>query len=55
MMDEDWLWPRAMTPTRQAKLLCEIRHLMPPVIYATTADGVGICTRASPVPFHARL
>lgn len=43
MMDEDWLWPRAMTPTRQAKLLCEIRHLMPPVIYATTADGVVIC------------
>ena len=30
-------------PTRQAKLLCEIRHLMPPVIYATTADGVVIC------------
>lgn len=43
MMDEDWLWLRAMTPTRQAKLLCEIRHLMPPVIYATTADGVVIC------------
>lgn len=30
LLDEDWLWPLAMAPTKQAKLLCEIRHLMPP-------------------------
>lgn len=34
MLDEDWLWPRAMTPTKQAKLLCEIRRLMPPVVFS---------------------
>ena len=43
LLDEDWLWPRAMAPTKQAKLLCEIRSLMPPAVYATTADGVVIC------------
>lgn len=43
MLDEDWLWPVRMTPTRQAQLLCEIRSLMPPVVYATTADGVVVC------------
>lgn len=43
MLDEDWLWPRAMTPTKQAKLLCEIRRLMPPVVYTTTEDGTVIC------------
>lgn len=43
MLDEDWLWPRAMTPAKQAKMLCDIRYLMPPVVYATTADGVVIC------------
>ena len=43
MFDEDWLWPRAMTPTKQAKLLCEIRRLMPPVVYTTAEDGTVIC------------
>lgn len=43
MLDEDWLWPRAMTPTKQAKLLCEIRRLMPPVVYTTAEDGTVIC------------
>ena len=40
MLDEDWLWPRAMTPTKQ---LCEIRRLMPPVVYTTAEDGTVIC------------
>lgn len=43
MLDEDWLWPCAMTPTKQAKLLCEIRRLMPPVVYTTAEDGTVIC------------
>lgn len=43
MLDEDWLWPRAMTPTKQAKLLCEIRRLMPPVVYTIAEDGTVIC------------
>ncbi|MGN0707402.1 MAG: hypothetical protein ACI4JC_05320 [Faecalibacterium sp.] len=43
LLDEDWLWPSPMAQTRQTKLLCEIRHLMPPVVYATTTDGVVIC------------
>lgn len=43
MLDEDWLWPRAMTPAKQAKLLCEIRRLMPPVVYTTAEDGTVIC------------
>lgn len=43
LLDEDWLWPLAMAPTKQAKLLCEIRSLMPPVVYATTADGMVVC------------
>lgn len=43
MLDEDWLWPRATSPARQTKLLCEIRKRMPPVVYATAADGTVIC------------
>ena len=43
LLDEDWLWPRAMNPDKQAKLLCEICKLMPPVVYATSADGVVLC------------
>ena len=43
LLDEDWLWPKATTPAKQASLLCEIRKLMPPVVYATSADGVVIC------------
>lgn len=39
LLDEDWLWPKATTPAKQASLLCEIRKLMPPVVYATSADG----------------
>ena len=42
-MDEDWLWPKATNPTKQAKLLCDIRKLMPPVVYATSSDGVVVC------------
>ena len=48
MLDEDWLWPRAMTPTKQAKLLCEIRRLMPPVVYTTAEDGTVICRTGCP-------
>ena len=41
MLDEDWLWPRTMTPTKQAKLLCEIRRLMVPCTHHThVASGV---------------
>lgn len=43
LLDEDWLWPKATAPAKQASLLCEIRKLMPPVVYATSADGVVIC------------
>ena len=43
LLDEDWLWPKPTTPAKQASLLCEIRKLMPPVVYATSADGVVIC------------
>lgn len=43
MLDEDWLWPRAMTPAKQAKMLCEIRKLMPLVVYTTAEDGTVIC------------
>ena len=43
LVDEDWLWPKATTPAKQASLLCEIRKLMPPVVYATSADGVVVC------------
>lgn len=43
LLDEDWLWPKATTPAKQASLLCEIRKLMPPVVYATSADGVVVC------------
>ena len=32
-------WPDA----KQAKLLCEIRRLMPPVVYTTAEDGTVIC------------
>lgn len=32
-------WPNA----KQAKLLCEIRRLMPPVVYTTAEDGTVIC------------
>ena len=32
LLDEDWLWPKATTPAKQASLLCEIRKLMPPVV-----------------------
>ena len=49
MLDEDWLWPRAMTPTKQAKLLCEIRCLMPPVVYTTAEDGTVICMVPAPI------
>lgn len=35
LLDEDWLWPKTITPAKQASLLCEIRKLMPPVVYAT--------------------
>lgn len=43
LLDEDWLWPKTITPAKQASLLCEIRKLMPPVVYATSADGVVVC------------
>ena len=43
LLDEDWLWPKATTPAKQASLLCEIRKLMPPVVYATSANGVVVC------------
>ena len=47
LLDEDWLWPRAMAPTKQAKLLCEIRRLMPPVVYTTAEDGTVICATSA--------
>ena len=43
LLDEDWLWPKTITPAKQASLLCEIRKLMPPVVYATSADGAVVC------------
>ncbi len=43
MLNEDWLWPKTMTPSKRAKLLREIYRLMPPVVYVTSADGVVIC------------
>ena len=43
LLDEDWLWPRATTPAKRARQLLELRKRMPPVVYATSADGVVIC------------
>lgn len=43
LLDEDWLWPKATTPTKKAAALAEVCKLMPRVVYATAADGTVVC------------